>query len=563
MHNGQQHALVRHLHRLVGFNRSEVPADVDLLDRYLSQRDEAAFEVLVWRHGTLVWNVCRRIVRDEHRAEDAFQATFLTFVRKAGSIGRRESVGSWLYKVAYRVALLTGDSDLRRTVRERTNVNQLASTQPDEVVWRDLRPVLDEEVNRLPGRYRVPFVLCYLEGKTNAEAARQLGCPEGTVVSRLAAARRRLRRRLTQRGITLGTGVLALVLTKQVSTASGISPSLVAYTVKAALQFAANRATGAAIASSQATVLAEGVVKSMFLNKLQKTVVIALVLCFLGAGTGLCLGRAFAGKNPAPASMDAQQRRPTNAHKLKDDLAQMQGTWETTETWLVTGLDQQPVMTTKRKVKMVFSGDKLIRLSEDGFIDEESTIKLDPTKNPKTIDQTSPRLGKFEGIYRFVGDDRLTICSGRKRGTEFPANADELWGFRRLSRTPAKAQLRFPSAPGYIWMVQPTALPGPGVTLGIAYFYDQDRDGAAVITIAYAELDRNVSSARNYRPVLLDSKGTRYLPQCRGGMASVNPTGSSVDLGRWRMDPKVLPAKKVALIGIEAAIDETDKTDSR
>src|SRR5262249_31616689 len=147
---------------------------------------------------------------NEHDAEDAFQATFLILVRKAGSLGRPELLGNWLYGVAYRTAARARAEATRRRFREVPLIDRdlPAKESTPDGVWRDLRPVLDEEINRLPDKYRAPFVLCYLEGKTNEEAARQLGCPLGTVLSRLARARERLRLRLTSRGLTLSVGLL-------------------------------------------------------------------------------------------------------------------------------------------------------------------------------------------------------------------------------------------------------------------------------------------------------------------------------------------------------------------
>src|SRR5262245_53862403 len=155
-------------------------SDAELLERVVSQRDTAAFEVLVWRHGALVLGVCRRLLRHEQDAEDAFQAAFLILLRKAGSIGKRQSLGSWLYKVAYRVSLRARAR--RRARREQPGGDVPAREATPELIWRDLRPVLDEEVDGLPEKYRTPFILCYLEGLTNEEAGRQIGCPRGTVL---------------------------------------------------------------------------------------------------------------------------------------------------------------------------------------------------------------------------------------------------------------------------------------------------------------------------------------------------------------------------------------------
>src|SRR5262249_33461269 len=189
MTNGQLRSVVHHLRKLVNPHGSEEVADACLLERWLGGRDEAAFELVVWRHGPMVLGVCRRLLRHAQDAEDAFQAPFLRPVRKAGSIAKGESLASWLYKVAYRVALRARAAAAKRRTQEIKSQDLLPAEPAQDLIWRDLRPVLDEEVNRLPARFRRPFVLCYLEGKTNEQAARELGCPLGTVVSRLARGR--------------------------------------------------------------------------------------------------------------------------------------------------------------------------------------------------------------------------------------------------------------------------------------------------------------------------------------------------------------------------------------
>jgi RNA polymerase sigma factor (sigma-70 family) len=183
--------------------------DFRLLDRFRDQRDEAAFELLVGRHGPMVLGVCRRILGDAHEAEDAFQATFLTLARKAGSIKQQESVAGWLYRVASRVAFRARDRRATRARREQPLGEQpVSGADPEPLDWlagEELRPLLDREINRLPEKYRVAFMLCHLEGKTNEEAAHLLGCPRGTILSRLSRAREHLRRGLGQRGLTLAS----------------------------------------------------------------------------------------------------------------------------------------------------------------------------------------------------------------------------------------------------------------------------------------------------------------------------------------------------------------------
>jgi RNA polymerase sigma factor (sigma-70 family) len=182
MANGQLRVVISHLRRLVGGKGGCTLTDAQLLEAFVRRRDEASFEVLVWRHGAMVLSLCQRILRDAHEAEDAFQATFLVFARKAGTIGKRDAVGSWLYKVAYRVALRVRAKAAKGGAGEELADDLPAREAGDDVVWRDLRPVLDEEIDRLPEKYRVPFVLCYLQGHTNEEAAEQIGCPKGTIL---------------------------------------------------------------------------------------------------------------------------------------------------------------------------------------------------------------------------------------------------------------------------------------------------------------------------------------------------------------------------------------------
>jgi RNA polymerase sigma factor (sigma-70 family) len=210
--------------------------DGQLLDRYLNRQDEAALEALVQRHGAMAWGVCRRILRNHHDAEDAFQATFLVLVRRAASIMPREMVANWLYGVAYRTALKAKATVSRRKLREKqvTHMPEPELAQPDH--WHDLQPLLDEELSRLPDKYRVAVVLCDLEGKTRKEAAQQLGWAEGTVAGRLARARKMLAEFLTQRGIVLSCGVLGLELSRN---AASVRPpvALAASTVKATGEF--------------------------------------------------------------------------------------------------------------------------------------------------------------------------------------------------------------------------------------------------------------------------------------------------------------------------------------
>jgi RNA polymerase sigma factor (sigma-70 family) len=281
-------SLVGALRRLASRPEAGNSSDTHLLDRFVNHRDESAFELLVWRHGPMVLGVCRRIVRDEHEAEDAFQATLLALARRAGSIGKRDSVGSWLYKIAYRVALRARQAALRRARRER-HVDELPSHadphSSESAPWEELRPVLDEELSRLAEKHRAPVVLCYLEGLTNEEAARQLRCPVGTIKTRLAHARRLLSDKLSRRGLTLAGGLLTSEVVVAAAS-SAPSPALVVETVRIAALAAMGKIAMAGAASAPVVALAEGVLRAMMMTKLKQVVVVLMVgLAFAGAGT--------------------------------------------------------------------------------------------------------------------------------------------------------------------------------------------------------------------------------------------------------------------------------------
>src|SRR5262249_24070680 len=212
MTGGPIATVLQYLRNFVDRPLAEDTSDAQLLERFALHSDEAAFEALVRRFGPMVWGVCRRVLTDEHAVEDAFKATFLVLVRKASSIRKREVVGSWLYGVAYRTATKARLNAAGWYAREKRIPKMVAADPARETAAPDSRSVLDEELSRPPAKYRDPLVLCYLEGHTNEEAARKLGCPCGTIFTRLARARDRLRDRLTRRGVALSAAALATAL---------------------------------------------------------------------------------------------------------------------------------------------------------------------------------------------------------------------------------------------------------------------------------------------------------------------------------------------------------------
>jgi RNA polymerase sigma factor (sigma-70 family) len=288
--------------------------DGRLLGEYVRAGDAAAFEALVRRHGPMVLGVCRRIVRDPHLADDAFQAVWLVLARKASAVRPREHVGNWLYGVAYHCALKARRSANRWKSREKqvTAMPHPEAPRPP-VVWSDLAPILDDELSRLPAVLRLPVVLCDLEGRPQREAARQLGVPVTTLVTRLARARRTLATRLSGRGVTLSGGALATVLTAHAS-AAAVPPPLASAAVHAAAAVAAG--TPAAVPAA-VQFLSEGVLRMVLVSKLKAATASAVALAGLSLGVGLAVLPTAAGQS-APAESPARQPLATAARPLND-----------------------------------------------------------------------------------------------------------------------------------------------------------------------------------------------------------------------------------------------------
>jgi RNA polymerase sigma factor (sigma-70 family) len=297
--------VLHYLHKLAAERHPETVTDTELLAQFSARRDDAAFTTLVQRHGRMVWNVCRRLVRDWQAAEDAFQATFMVLARKAAVIRTPERLSCWLYGVAHRTALKARTDRARRRLHEQPLPDQPAKAAPD---WEDVRPVLDQEIGRLPGPCRTAFILCYLEGKTNDQAARLLGWPKGTVATRLARARERLRGRLVRHGVTLSAAALSAMLAPD-SLASALPPGLIAPTAKTALRFAAGQAVLGL--STRAATLAQGVIKTMFVSKLKLMAALTLAVAVLVSGTStMLLSGAPSAADPSGETAAADKTKP-------------------------------------------------------------------------------------------------------------------------------------------------------------------------------------------------------------------------------------------------------------
>jgi RNA polymerase sigma factor (sigma-70 family) len=323
MAQAQLSPVVRHLRRLAGASPLHEQSDAQLLQHFLLHRDEAAFTALVERHGRLVLSVCRGVLHHEQDAEDAFQATFLVLARQAGSIRRTEAVGSWLYRVAHRIATKAGTAMARRRAHERRPDRLPAGEPSSEAAWRELQEVLREEVDRLPEKYRAPFVLCCLEGNSGAEAARQLGWKEGTVTGRLTLARKRLQERLARRGITLAALLCGLAVTREVN--ATLPRILVEQAAQAAVRVVEHGLV-AGVVSEPVAALAEGTIAG---SKLKTASLLLLALGVLAAGAGALTRPEAAAQPKQPVVQDIArppaQPRPAPILEEKGETVTING----------------------------------------------------------------------------------------------------------------------------------------------------------------------------------------------------------------------------------------------
>jgi RNA polymerase sigma factor (sigma-70 family) len=427
MATNQMSKVIHQLRSAVLLRNGDDLTDGQLLGAFIDRRDDAAFAALVQRHGSMVWGVCRRLL-NHHDAEDAFQAAFLVLFRKASSIVPRQMVSNWLYGVAHQTALQARRTTARRTARERHVIEMpdAEAVQPDR--WIELKPLLDEELSRLPDKYRGVIVLCDLEGKTRHEAARHLGCPEGTVGGRLARARVMLAKRLAQRGVVLSGGAMALALSQGAASA-GAPTSVVSSTIKAATLLTAGQAA-ADVISVKAAALAEGVMKTMLLGKLKAmTAVLIIVAGFVGA-----VGLVYQSQATEPPIVQQAQEKPEARREAdkrdqanlpaakkdkmpKTDEEQMQGIW------LIESLEEDgnPSPDEKAITEVEVKDDKII--FKYGKLKKESaaTFKLDASKKPKAVDLTAPGETKpYPGIYEITGDTLKLCWRENLQGAERP-----------------------------------------------------------------------------------------------------------------------------------------------
>jgi RNA polymerase sigma factor (sigma-70 family) len=296
-----------HLRRALLLRDRHVLADSRLMESFRTDGDQTAFEILVKRHGPMVLGVCRRVIGNLHDAEDAFQAVFLVLAKKASSISHCDLIGNWLYGTAYRTALQARGRLGRRRTREVQVKDMPQPAVAPEYELHELHQVLDLELSKLSDKYRVPIVLCDLEGRSRKDVARQLKIPEGTLSSRLATARRHLARRLTRHGLAMSAGALATALTQQAASAA-VRAGLLSLSAKAAGLAAAGQSV-VGLLSTQALALSQRALKTMLLNKLKVISLVCLGIAAGGVGAGLGVPKSLAQPGSLPVQAE-QTARP-------------------------------------------------------------------------------------------------------------------------------------------------------------------------------------------------------------------------------------------------------------
>jgi RNA polymerase sigma factor (sigma-70 family) len=372
---------------VASLNSQSELTDELLLRDYVADQDAGAFAAIVRRHRGMVSGVCRRVLRREQDVEDAFQATFLVLVQKAPSLSKPNLLRNWLYGVAYRVASKIRTTNTRQRTREAPMVDLPAPEANDEATWRDLRPVLDDELQRLPERYRRPLMLFYLEGKSAEEAAIALGRPRGTILSQLARARERLRIRLSRRDLALSVGVLASLL-KRKALADVAGPDRLFDLGMQTLP------TGGAGVSAQARLLAEQFLRDLLRRRLWICGSL-LLAALLALWLGFLNYRAL---QAPPLEVVQAEGRP--------DLDKLQGDWQ------VVAVEQDGQVLPKDLFPFTS-----LRIRDDTILHEggphrpeKMHFRLYP-EQPGAIDMASEGYhgGIFNAIYSLDGDT-LTIC---------------------------------------------------------------------------------------------------------------------------------------------------------
>jgi RNA polymerase sigma factor (sigma-70 family) len=326
-------ASVRQLRSRLAAQNAFTDSDEQLLHAFLTNRDDNAFATLVHRHGSMVLHVCRRVLGHQQDAEDAFQATFLVLARNAAKLQKQSSLASFLHGIAYRTALKAKRAAARRRRHEGQAPTRHSINPAEELTWREVQALLDEETAQLPERYKSAFILCCLQELSLAEAAQRLGVKEGTVSSRLTVARKRLQRRLTRRGVELTAVLSAMALAT--ASASALPAELMANTVKAALATATGERLTCSVSASVVELMEATSV--MLSNSKTKAALMLLLAATLLGGAGLWIIASPQATLAPPSSPKTTAQHPPQADtKVATDTFVLHG-------WVV-GPDNKPVV---------------------------------------------------------------------------------------------------------------------------------------------------------------------------------------------------------------------------
>jgi RNA polymerase sigma factor (sigma-70 family) len=418
MAKGQLGNVLRHIRHLLGSGSAGDLTDGQLLDHFRSARDADAFAALVERHGPMVHGVCCRILPDGNDADDAFQATFLVLARKADSIRKGDSVGGWLHGVAARIAARSRAATSRRRNHERQAAAMQTEVLDPQAVWPEVRPILDEELSRLPERYRLPVVLRYLQGKSHEETAQELGCPAGTLSWRLSQARELLAKRLARRGVALSAVGLGALLEDKAFSAT-LPPALTAAAAQAGLAFVGGQ-TGAG--SPQTILLAEGAMKTMIGTRLNVAVVALLALGMLGGAWGALAYRNGETPDMALAVPNRTETKPEQPGGKEVDGLKLLLTADKTETVMkADGSNADPI---NLKASFVNVSEKPIVLDHVHLSVMKLTMEVTPpdAEAMRRIKRTYPP--SLWGPWKPASEDFTEIKPGHRWSSEwlaFPA----------------------------------------------------------------------------------------------------------------------------------------------
>ncbi|MSU78007.1 MAG: RNA polymerase sigma factor [Gemmataceae bacterium] len=345
---------------------AELPrTDGQLLDIFLCRKDQDAFAELVHRHGAMVLGVCRRVLDDAHAAEDCFQAVFLVLMRKADTILPREMVGNWLYGVAYRTALEACKQAIRRKNLEKKK-QAMPAPEPRDALWQELQPLLDQELNRLPDKYRFVIVACDLECRPRREVAAMLDVPEGTVASRLSRGRDLLAKRLRRYALTVSPGLLAMLLARHAEEVV-VPPHLI-------------QAATVGVTGTQAKVLADTVTRGFWLAKMKLAVAVALIVAILCVGVATLVPIAFAERENVGKPAIVTGEKPVH---LRDCVI-------------------QSIDWTNRVVRLVSLGESSAAPPIDVRIDEDTVVLIDGEK--RGFADLQPGMSINLDLHRQKGD---------------------------------------------------------------------------------------------------------------------------------------------------------------